>query len=312
MITMVPLDQKWPIVEAARLACILEASAPKLGNVHPGARFIDMHYGHFLSSAMAVAPQFDRVGQLSVGQLVFQCVRETQRRVGCNTNLGTLLLLAPLAKAATQIDHGGSTPIQNQLRQAVVDVLNALTPEDSRDVYSAIRLAQPGGLGNQQQNDVQAPAPEDLREAMQQVAQFDAVARQYVTGFEDIFLRLLPWLDQEMQRISDPLQAIVRLQLRWLAWEPDGLILRKLGPDAAQEVQRKAQQVWDALFDSAADQNLELRPSRDEQPVRLAMEAERADLRDLDCYLRQDGNRRNPGTTADLIAATLFCKLIGC
>jgi triphosphoribosyl-dephospho-CoA synthase len=306
---MVPLDQKWTIVEAVRLACTLEASAPKVGNVHPGARFTDMHYGHFLASAMAVAPLFDRAGQCSVGQLVFDCVQATKRQVGCNTNLGTLLLLVPLAKAAAQIDCSDSSSILDPLKQRATDVLDQLTPEDSRYVYAAIRLAQPGGLGSEQQHDVLGPAPEELKEAMRQVAHWDAVARQYVTGFEDIFQRLLPWLEAELPITQDPLQSIVRLQLRWLAWEPDGLIIRKLGLDAAQEVQRRAQQVWNSLHQRTADRNPGQLTFLDGKHM---SEAERIALDDLDHYLRQDGNRRNPGTTADLIAATLFCKLIGC
>ena len=145
-------------------------------------------------------------------------------------------------------------------------------------------------MGKVAQADISQPAPACLRSAMSQVATTDAVARQYVTAFADLFQRLLPWLAEELDQHPEPLAAIVRLQLRWLAWEPDGLIIRKLGLKAARRIQQRAQTVWQA--------------SRTDPGT-----ADRR-MRQLDRYLRADGNRRNPGTTADLIAATLFCRLL--
>ena len=69
-----------------------------MGNVHPGAAFADMHFGDFLESAVAIEPVFAKVEELSVGELVLESVRATRAKVGMNTNLGTLLLFAPLAK----------------------------------------------------------------------------------------------------------------------------------------------------------------------------------------------------------------------
>lgn len=298
---MRPLDQCWPIAQAAGMATILEASAPKLGNVHPAASFQDMQFGDFVASAAAVAGVFEEVDHLTIGQLILAAVTATRQRTGCNTNLGTILLLAPLAKAASglvavpteQSRFPGMVSnglCRSQLQVAVAAQLQSLSAADSHLVYQAIRVAQPGGLGQQLENDVAGAAPAGLLDAMRQVASVDAVARQYVNDFADVFDQLLPWLDVALVRYSSPLKAIVHVQLQIMAWQPDGLIIRKCGWDVARRVQRQAQQVLD-VFESDKEQA-------------------QYHLDDLDGFLRSDGNRLNPGTTADLIAATLFCRLL--
>lgn len=298
---MKPLDQRWSIAQAAGLATLLEASAPKLGNVHPAASFSDMHFGHFVTTAALQSESFSDVGE-SVGILVLRTVQATRLRVGRNTNLGTVLLLAPMAIAASRV--AGGKLDSGQLKQEVQAVLQSLSAEDSRLVYQAIREAAPGGLGQQADNDVgKVEAPESLVDAMRQVAQFDGVAGQYVNNFADIFDRLLPWLEEELQANESPLQAIVNLQVRCLSWQPDGLIVRKCGFDQAVKVQQLAAELWRAYETEFFD--------RTTGEFKAGTESAWLDrLAKFDGYLRADGNRRNPGTTADLIAATLFCRLI--
>lgn len=272
-----PFDRPWSLEQAVPLACLLEASAPKVGNVHPSAHFDDMGFTHFLASSLAIREVFAQTGTLEVGELALQAVLATRTSVGCNTNLGTLLLFAPLAKA--HLHHASG-----DLRSRLAAVLNELGPRDAHAIYAAIRAAKPGGLGKPAQGDVADDAPADIIPAMQLVADVDAVARQYTQGFADIFERLLPWLQNALLRTEDPLDAICQVQLRWLAYEPDGLIVRKAGRPIAEEVQQRA---TTAL-------------TRPEQRT------------DLDQFLRADGNRRNPGTTADLLAATLLVALLSC
>lgn len=287
---MKPLDQVWSISQAVELACILEASSPKLGNVHPGASFRDMHFGHFVAAAARVAPLFDNPGCCRVGRLVLDAVVSTRRCVECNTNLGTLLLLAPLAVGAGKLELAGIKPTMDYLRQATGQVLRELNADDSQAIYDAIRVASPGGLGHSELHDVDSQAPEDLLDAMRLVSEIDAVARQYVSDFEDIFLRFWPWLLEELRCCDDPLQAIGKVQLRWLAHEPDGLIVRKLGWDEGKRIQQSAARVYELSKSHSLD---------------FAREYQA-----LDHSLRDEANRRNPGTTADLIAATLFCQLV--
>lgn len=282
-----PFDRPWPLAPAVELACVLEASAAKIGNVHPQANFADMGFSHFVASAIAIRPIFEQATEQSLGQLVLQSVVATRAVVPCNTNLGTLLLFAPLAKA-----HGLIAAPGGSLPQRLAQALNDVGPEDSQAVYAAIRAAQPGGLGRVSQGDVAGPAPDDLRTAMAQAASRDAVARQYVNDFDDVCHRLLPWLQSDLRHCGDPLEAICRLQLRCLAHEVDGLIVRKAGRDVADEVQRQAGDLLEASL--ASDQAVATRPQ----------------VQQLDAFLRGDGHRRNPGTTADLIAATLLAMLL--
>ncbi|MEZ6133669.1 MAG: triphosphoribosyl-dephospho-CoA synthase [Pirellulaceae bacterium] len=130
-------------------------------------------------------------------------------------------------------------------------------------------------------------------EAMQQAAEVDAVARQYTNGFADIFDVMLPWFWEELSRptAGEAITAIRHLQVRWLAHEPDGLIVRKVGHKVAQQVQRLAADLW---IEIRAGGRIDALPS----------------AKQLDQFLRSDGHRHNPGTTADLIAATLLVALL--
>lgn len=277
-----PFDRSWSISAAAQLACVLEATAPKVGNVHPGASFSDMTYGDFLKSALAIAPVFEKASSLSVGELVLESVLDTRADVGINTNLGTVLLFAPIAKAWTP----GTT--HGDLRTATVRVLQTLSVNDSKSVYEAIRVAKPGGLGEASEHDVRADPPSDLLIAMRHAAARDSVAAQYANGYRDLFDRLLPWFAESLHSGLDVFEATCAVQIRWLAEEWDGLIVRKCGEKIASTVQSLARRVIAAEDDAGR----------------------RARVTELDDYLRGDGHRRNPGTTADLIAAMLFVKLL--
>ncbi len=267
------------IGECATLACLWEATAAKPGNVHRGADFDDVSYLDFVLSAQAIGPVFDRAHELSVGQLVVQSIVATRRRVRTNTNLGMVLLLAPLAKAPHSAD----------LPSGVAEVLRSLTRDDCHDVYEAIRLATPGSLGKVSEGDVHAAPPESLLAAMQLAAERDRVAWQYTHTFADIFDRVVPWLCAGRDQ-ARPLQwRIVHAFVRLLAELGDSLIARKCGTEiAAQASSYAASVLRSGEPDSEAFQDA---------------------LADLDFWLRADGHRRNPGTTADLIAAGLFVAL---
>ena len=288
---MHPFDQPWPMADAVQLACMLEASAPKVGNVHPGASFSDMQFAHFVASAITIRAPFDSP-TASVGRLVLEAAQTTAKRVGRNTNLGTLLLFAPLAVAHRQAMSTAAAKTAQSWRGCLEKVLNSLTSTDCQLVYDAIRTAKPGGLGQRSRDDIASTAPPDLVSAMQQVSDIDAVARQYTNAFADVFERLLPWLNAELQQRPDPLEAICRVQIRWLAHEQDGLVVRKVGEVVAKQVQELARLAWKDLT------NFQGKVS--ELPT----------TQNLDHFLRGDAHRRNPGTTADLIAATLLVRLV--
>ena len=163
-----------PIGLCAQLACIWEVTARKPGNVHRYRDFPDLHFTDFLTSAAAVAPILERAVRRSVGTTVLDAVRATRQLVATNVNLGIALLLAPLAKASRR----------TKLRSGVEAVLAKLDLQDSRQVFEAIRMANPGGLGRVAEQDVQGEPTRPLREIMAIAAERDLIARQYTNGFK--------------------------------------------------------------------------------------------------------------------------------
>jgi triphosphoribosyl-dephospho-CoA synthase len=269
------------VAGAAQLACVLEASAEKPGNITPSHDFDDTSYEDMLHSGIAIGPELGRAGDRGVGETVLAAVRASRGAAGANTNLGIALLLAPLARAALE---GG--PIRERLR----GVLRALTVDDARAAYAAIRLADAGGLDEPVEHDVRDEPRVTLREAMAAAAERDAIAREYLNDHAVTFELGLPALTDALGEGLRPRDAIVELALRLLADVPDTLIARKRGADAASEVAAGARQVLAA------------------GGVRSAQG--RTVLAEFDASLRRDGNALNPGTTADLVTAVLFVALL--
>jgi triphosphoribosyl-dephospho-CoA synthase len=271
------------VAGAAQLACVLECSAEKPGNITPRHDFADTTYEDMLRSAIALGPELARAGERGVGETVLAAVRATRRVAGANTNLGIALLLAPLARAALA---GGAWP----LRDAVEDVLGALTLADAVAAYEAIRLAGAGGLDEPVEHDVRDAPAVALREAMAAAADRDSVAAEYATGYVLTFDRGLPALRRALDDGLRPRAAIVEAFLTLLAAVPDTLVARKRGAAAAGRVSAGAASVLSAGG--------------------VRTEAGSAALAEFDAALRADGNALNPGTTADLVTAVLFVALL--
>jgi triphosphoribosyl-dephospho-CoA synthase len=260
---------------------VLEVSAEKPGNITPSHDFHDTSYEDMLRSAIAVGPELARAEERGVGETVLAAVEASRRVAEANTNLGIALLLAPLAKAAFA---GGP------LRARLGATLRALDGADARGAYAAIRLSGAGGLREPVDHDVRSEPTVGLREAMASAAERDSVASEYVTDYALTFDTGVPAL---VAALGDGLavrDAIVELHLRLLDHTPDTLIARKGGADAAARVSAGAREVLAA------------------GSVRTA--AGRRALKRFDASLREPGNALNPGTTADLVTATLFVALI--
>src|SRR4051794_9678737 len=269
------------VAGAAQLACVLEVSAEKPGNITPSHGFHDTSYEDMLRSAIAVGPELRRAGQSSVGDTVLAVVEASRRVAPTNTNLGIALLLAPLAKAAS-----GDGP----LRARLGETLRALDVADARAAYAAIRLAGAGGLRERVEHDVRSEPTVGLREAMAAAAERDSVASEYVTDYALTFQTGVPALAAALGDGLAVREAIVELHLRLLNQAPDTLIARKRGADARGGVSGGGRDVLAA------------------GGVRTG--AGRRALRSFDASLREPGNALNPGTTADLVTATLFVALV--
>src|SRR3954469_14593027 len=215
------------VAGAAQLACLLEASAEKPGNVTPRHDFHDMTYEDMLRSAIAIGPELGRAGDRGVGATVLAAVTASRRVAPANTNLGIALLLAPLAKAAL-----GGGP----LRERLAAMLRGLGVADAREAYAAIRGAGAGGLRERVEHDVRSEPAIGLREAMASAAARDSIASEYVTDFALIFEIGVPALAAALAEGVPVRAAIVELHLRLLDAVPDTLIARKRGIEAAERV----------------------------------------------------------------------------
>jgi triphosphoribosyl-dephospho-CoA synthase len=257
-----------------QLACLLEVSAPKPGNVTPAHDFSDTTYADMARSALALGPAFARrrACERSVGELIADGVGATARVTNANTNLGIVLLFAPLVRAATIRRE------DEALRCATERILEGLDVDDAAAAFAAIARARPGGLGEAPEHDVRAPARVSLREAMAAAAHRDSIASEYATGYTIVFDTGLPMLADSLRDGVPTLDAIVSLHVALLASRPDTLIARRAGVKTAHAVTAAARQVRDGT----------------------------RSLAEFDASLRTSDHRLNPGTTADLVAATLL------
>jgi triphosphoribosyl-dephospho-CoA synthase len=270
------------IAAAAQLACLLEVSAPKPGNVSPERHFHDTRYEDFLASAVAIGPALAAAGARPLGATIRAAVEATARWTRSNTNLGIVLLLAPLARAAART--GGD------LRSRLAAVLEETTVADAADAYVAIRRARPGGLGEASAEDVSAAPTVTLREAMALAAERDAVAREYTTRFALTFEVGAPALADARRRGLTWTDATVEAFLALLAATPDTHVARKLGRAEAERLSGRAREIVAAGGTTSAEG--------------------RSALAALDAALRDPRNTRNPGTTADLTCAALFVVIL--
>ena len=269
------------IVNPVELACLLEATARKPGNVHRLIDFPDTSYLDFVLSSKVIGNclRYELIREFGVGHAIEQAVDQTRQVIGRNTNLGIILLLAPMVAVPAGID----------LFQGLPSILSRLTVEDAKAAYAAIRIAAPGGLGTATEQEVAAEPTVTLRAAMALAADKDAIARQYDNNYFEVFEIGVATLTGELGK-GEPLErAIVKCHLELMACLPDTLIARKCGVEMARESAHRASEVLAAGWPDQV--------------------AGRDELQKLDIWLRADGNRRNPGASADLVCAAIYAAL---
>lgn len=262
-------------------ACRLEIEALKPGNVHVFADGHRMSAAQFLESArVSSGPLTDPA--LPVGQRILEAVRATRRAVSTNTNLGIILLCAPLVRAA----ESGHGDLHANLRA----VLDSVDMDDTKAVFEAIVAASPGGLGSAGDNDVREEPTISLVEAMREAAGRDLIARQYANGFDDIFGLGLSALDASLARGESGMWPTIAVYMAFLTSFPDSHVARKHGGEIAQKVLKEAQAIHAAL-DAETD-----------EAARIVL------LLDFDRDLKARGI--NPGTSADLTVACLLVHIL--
>lgn len=267
-------------------ACLAELEALKPGNVHMFADGHGMQVQQFIDSAEVSAPVLcddAQYGDRTLGQRILAALEVTYAKVSCNTNLGIILLAAPIVQAILQYPHLA-------LSQSLKQVLSETTREDAALVYAGIRLVSPAGMGQRDEHDVSHDPQITLLEAMQLASPHDMVARQYAEGYTQLFSQALPLYQTFNERWQRPVWALTAVYLHWLSTVPDSHIARKYGATVAVEVQQIAYAHAQALM--ALDNPKTYMPA----------------LLKWDQSLKDE--RLNPGTSADLTVITAMLVLL--
>lgn len=274
------LQAAWPdLAKVIEWACRVEVLAPKPGNVNAYSSGHGMKLEDFLHSGQAIAPVLSTAGK-GVGERILAAVIATKTAVNTNTNLGIILLFSPLARATLEAEKPAT------LRPVLTTVLARLGIDDARLAYQAIRLAQPGGIGHSPAHDIAEEPQVTLLEAMQWAAEWDSIARQYHNGFGDVFELGIPSLLEGFSKWENIEWATTLAYLTFLATLPDSLVRRKYGATVAAQVAQKASELQKKLINQGPGSKIKSR------------------LRAWDQALKRDFI--NPGTSADLTAATLL------
>lgn len=297
----------------ASLAALLEVSAyPKPGNVHRLRDFPDTKYEHFLAGSVALgskmqdlAEKGQRIEQdrgwaeLGVGESILASVKDMMEwQRGGNVHLGIILLFSPLAAAAGSVMKEGIVDL-DELRSALDEVISGATPLDSVNIYRAIDEAMSEeNLGPVDQLDVKDTSSLDriLDEGLTPLDIFnecqarDAICNEWVTCFNVTFTEGYPFLRKRLDKGANINKATVNTFLKILSEHPDSLIQRKKGTENAVAVSEKANEIIQAGGVSTE--------------VGMNM------IQELDDELREENGSLNPGTTADLAAASLFLLLL--
>jgi len=313
MTSKLPKDVPEYVSGCLQLALLLEVSAyPKPGNVHRTADFDGTRYEHFLSSTVAVAPHFRRAAEqgtlvsgqrmslsrVDVGKTIKDAVEDvTSWQHGGNTLLGSIILLTPMAVSA------GITLARRKFsiirfRRNLKSVVESTTPEDAVALYDAINIAQPGGLGKAPKLDVTDAASRQkiwdehvsLYDVFKISEPWDSISSEWVNNYHVTFDIGYQFLVQQLKKTRDTNMATVHTFLKILSEVPDTLIARKAGLDRAKEVSAQAKYVLERGG--------------------LATLKGKKSLHQFDQKLRDPAHKFNPGTTADLIAATLALAIL--
>ncbi|MEE9355890.1 MAG: triphosphoribosyl-dephospho-CoA synthase [Methylococcaceae bacterium] len=268
------------LIQAYLKACEVDVLAFKPGNVSVYVEGHDMTVNDFrLSAKVSAEPITDP--DLCLGEKIFQAVKETQEAVHCNTNLGIILLAAPLIQA-------GQNAVQQSrpLRKELSEVLTATTIRDAEWAFQAISLASPGGLGTADNHDVRTQPDVTLAAAMNMAAFKDRIAFQYASHYQDIFDFAILRYNSYFNRWGNENWAAVAVFVGLLTKYPDSHIERKYGTKFRREVYIEM-----VLLDKKL--------SNTQHPQHLLHDLYRVDQR-----FKSSGI--NPGTTADLTVATLL------
>lgn len=313
-LTQLELCKEERIAQNLELAILLEVSAHKPGNVSIVTDFENTRYEHFLASAVASLPSFRyaalqgiafsegriSLSKIGVGSVIKDCIRRIRlSQNGGNTLLGAVMLLSPMAIAAGMSRLVEDCFVVENLREELKQVVENTTPEDAVNVYEAIRIAKPSGLGKVPELDVNEPdsiskirsAKVSLYDIFKIASEYDMICSEWTSNFPLIFDLAYPSLKKKLRRIGDVNSAVIQTFLEVLSKYPDTFIARKAGSKRAHEISSIAKKVLRAG-------GTETMKGKEQ-------------LAEFGLLLRKESNFLNPGTTADITCAALALCVLG-
>ncbi len=295
------------ISQCLELGILLEASAHKPGNVSVVTDFDNTRYEHFLASAVASRSTFQHAAErgleisegaiqfcdAGIGGIINDCVSEIDAwQHGGNTLLGTVLLLSPIAVAAGIAWKRHEVDL-HEIRRKLQALIMSTTPEDAANVYRAIAVAKPSGLGKTPKLDINDPRSiskilnerTSLYKVFKIAEKYDRICSEWVNNYPITFEVAYPSLKEQLDSSVDINTATIRAFLEVLAAYPDTFIARKTDETTAARVSETAKEILDLGWPQT--------------------KAAQRSLQEFDRELRKSSNLLNPGTTADIIAASL-------
>ncbi|CAB3287142.1 Triphosphoribosyl-dephospho-CoA protein [Methanocaldococcus lauensis] len=277
------------IMKASQIACCLEVSSFKPGNVHRNRDYRDIKYHHFINSGIAFGNVVYEASQddKNVGLYIKKAVIESKKWSPTNANLGIIMLHIPIAMASGKLDNFN----KNELKKNLKKISENTTVEDAINVYDAINIAM--AYVNKPKKGPDVTSEDAKRELIEKgltlldvykiSAEWDNISKEWVDNFKISFegYELLKKYYKELNNIN---LAVTKTFLNILAEYPDTLIARKKGFETALKVSKMAKDV--------------LKNFNEEK------------VKEFDNYLSKEENKLNPGTTADLIASSLMIFIL--
>ncbi len=302
------------ITRCLNLASLLElAGWPKPGNIHRTRDFQKTRFEHFLAGIAAIQPvfrefcekifqyPFEGKSDYKLVELGYFFYKATEYMIkwqsGGNVLLGHILILAPLAAATTICLKTGKNTL-NDFINYLSKIIDGSSVNDTENLYKAIKLCNPGGLGRIEKYDINNENSLEeiiadnisLKKIFELSKEYDLISLEYSTRFNIIIDEGLPYFLNTFSTYKDINIATVNTFLFLMSKHPDTLIIRKSGKDSAIYVSTSASQILQ-YGGISSEKGLEL-------------------TKKLDKELQEKKGKLNPGTTADLVSGVIFCALI--
>ena len=259
-------------------SCKKDIELIKPGNVNLLSSHKDTKAQDYLDSAILSSKELFNQNY-SLGKRILESVNVTRSQVNVNTNLGIILLCAPVIQSYIDFNN-------LDLREGIKKTLSTTSIKDTHDLCAAINISSPGGLGDSDMYDTASYPNASIKQIMDYSQEYDRISYQYSHNFSDIFDFIIPKLELLNQRYESLDISLSLLFIEILAKIPDSHISRKFGDKIAKKTSNNAHDLLKIL-------------DREHDPDYLAKA-----LNNLDYEYKKKGI--NPGTTADLLVASLM------